>query len=304
MKHKPVLLKEVVELLDIKSGDNIVDCTVGDGGHAQAMLQASAPNGILLGIDADPESILRAKRFLYQYKDRVVLVRDNFVNLNEIIENTGFQPVHGILMDLGWSSPQFAERGRGFSFKKDEPLDMRYCANGAFDKSPTVTEIINQESEEELEQILRVYGEEKLSTEIAKAITRERKNKPISRTGDLARIILQVYRNKLKINKDVPWVGKIHPATRTFQALRIAVNNELEILERALVQARMLLEPEARLAVISFHSLEDRIVKHFFKASVDDLKIITKKPVTASLSEIKQNPRARSAKLRVAEKKE
>ena len=291
MRHIPVLLEETIDLLRLKSGDNAIDCTLGDGGHAAKILEAIKPEGKLLGIDADPESVLRAKRNLYEFGDRAIFVRDNFVNLKKIIDEGKFINIKGILMDLGWSSPQFEERGRGFSFQKEEELDMRYDTASA---NPTAKELINNLDEKELEKIFREYGEEKFSKKIAKLIIEKRKAKSIDKTTDLVNIILEAYRNKR---------GKIHPATRVFQALRIAVNDELGVLKSVLPQAVEALSPGGKLAVITFHSLEDRIVKHYFKGQNGHaLKIINKKPVICGQSECEANPRARSAKLRVAER--
>lgn len=305
MRHMPVLLNEVLASLQLKSGMNAIDCTLGDAGHAEKILEATSPNGKLLGIDADPEAVLRAKQFLYSFEDRVICARDNFTHLQEIIEREKFYPMNAILFDLGWSTPQFEERGRGFSFAKDEPLDMRY--EGKIQDTnnkiqiQTAADIVNESSVHELGKIFKGYGEEGLSKEIAKVIVEQRKKSRIERTGQLVEIILEVYRQKLKTKKEIPWVGGLHPATKVFQALRIAVNDELGVLEKALPQAVEALEPGGRIAVISFHSLEDRIVKHFFKGE-KRVKIITKKPIVCSAEEYEGNPRARSAKLRVAEK--
>lgn len=320
MRHEPVLLQEVLTALVLTNGKNIVDCTLGDGGHSEKIVQAIAPDGQLLGIDADPESLLRAKNFLNEYADRITFVRNNFEHLSEIIQDNDFGPVHGILMDFGWSSPQFAERKRGFSFQnRDEPLDMRYdprlaCEHMETDPplTPdgrplygrcTAAEILNTKDEAMLEEIFRVYGEEKLSKQIAKAVVEKRDVFPIESVADFVDIILSVYRTKLKTDKEVPWVGGLHPATKAFQALRIAVNDELGVIEQVIPQAIEALEPGGRLAVITFHSLEDRIVKHLFKAQrKKTISIITKKPIVASTEEAEANPRARSAKLRIIEK--
>ena len=297
MRHVPVLLDEVVDALQLKPGMNIIDCTLGDAGHAEKILEKIGPDGKLLGIDADVESVLRSKQHLYNFGNQVIFVRDNFVNLSKIAAEQKFNPVSGILLDLGWSSPQFEERGRGFSFAKpEEKLDMRYGGSGQ-----TASDLVNKLGEDELEKIFRECGEEKLSREIAKAVTEKRKTKVIEQVGELVEIILAVYRTKLKTEKQVPWVGGLHPATKVFQALRIAVNDELVVIEKVLPQAIEILAPGGRLAVISFHSLEDRIVKHFFKDS-KTIKIITKKPIVCSDEESASNPRAQSAKLRVIEK--
>lgn len=321
MRHDPVLLQEVLEALALEPGKRIVDCTLGDGGHSEEILKKIGSNGRLLGIDADPESLLRAKNFLREYNDQTTLVRQNFEDLSEIIMKNDFGPINGILIDLGWSSPQFAERKRGFSFQQaDEPLDMRYdprlpCEHVAQepplapDGRPiygrcTAAEIINTQSEEMLEEILRKYGEESLSKEIAAKIVEKREVFAIESVADLVEVVLEAYRKKLKTEKEVPWVGGLHPATKTFQAFRIAVNDELGVIEKVLPQAIDALVPGGRLAVITFHSLEDRIVKHFFKSQdKKTVHIITKKPITASEEEAEKNPRARSAKLRVIEKK-
>ena len=336
MRHEPVLMKETLELLNLKPNDNVVDCTLGDAGHSEAMLEKIAPKGKLLGIDLDTEAVLRAKRFLYRFEDRAVIVKNNFVNLKKIIEENNFPatslleqsarvrssqqavsgklPINAILMDLGWSSPQFEERGRGFSFQTDEPLDMRYSTA----EKETAADIVNSYNEQELASIFKNFGEEKLSKEIAKAIvsfTKHRvskdatrydsaeSNKKIERTGELTEIILQVYRIKLRTDKAIPWIGGLHPATKVFQALRMAVNHELENLKSVLPQAVDLLASGGRLAVITFHSLEDRIVKQYFKSMANKtIKLINKKPISATDEEIRLNPRSRSAKLRVIEK--
>ncbi|MFA5127926.1 MAG: 16S rRNA (cytosine(1402)-N(4))-methyltransferase RsmH [Patescibacteria group bacterium] len=301
MRHEPVLIHETIEAMNLRKGGRVIDCTLGDGGHAEAILEAIGPKGKLLGIDADPESLLRAKRFLYRFGEQVVYARDNFENLSKIIVDNNFGLADAILMDLGWSSPQFEERNRGFSFERDEPLDMRYTpVNGS---ETTAEKIINEWNVKELEEIFRRFGEEDLSKEIAEAIDAVRKVNQIKTTRELAEIILQVYRSKLKTEKEIPWIGGIHPATKVFQALRIAVNRELEVLKQALPQAYESLAGNGRLAVITFHSLEDRIVKHYFQTlSSGEAKLITAKPITAGEAELEANRRSRSAKLRVIEK--
>jgi len=302
MRHVPVLLKEVITALQLKPGMNIVDCTLGDAGHSEEILEKTAPDGKLLGIDSDTEAVLRAKRFLYRFEDRAILVRENFVNLKKVVEENKFNPINGILMDLGWSSPQFEERGRGFSFNlPDEPLDMRYetAQNGSL----TAGEVLNTYDEQELNKIFKLYGEEKFSYEIAKAITEKRKHEPFEKVWQLVEVILEVYRNILHTDKAVPRIGDIHPATKVFQALRIVVNKELENLKSALPQAVDILTPSGRLAVITFHSLEDRIVKQYFRSAENKaIKIISKKPIVAGDAEAKENPRSRSAKLRIVER--
>lgn len=299
MKHVSVLLSETIDSLQLKPGMNVVDCTLGDAGHSEAMIEKIAPNGKLLGIDLDAEAVLRANRFLYAFKEQIVLVRDNFTNIAEIVEKNNFKPVQGIVMDLGWSTPQFEERGRGFSFLTNEPLDMRYGNN----EGTTAAEVVNTYSETDLHHIFKQLGEEKLSHEIAKAITIYRKNKKLETTGELTEIVLQAYREKLRSDKEIPWIGGIHPATKVFQALRIEVNQELESLKKVLPQAVGILAPGGRLAVITFHSLEDRIVKQYFKSIVGkQIKLVSKKPIAATKAELAENPRSRSAKLRVVEK--
>ncbi|PSO44640.1 MAG: 16S rRNA (cytosine(1402)-N(4))-methyltransferase, partial [Parcubacteria group bacterium QH_9_35_7] len=216
--------------------------------------------------------------------------------LEKIVEETGLKDIQAILFDLGWSTSQLEDK-KGFSFQNKEKLDMRYG-----DKGKTASELVNNLPKDELDFIFRRYGEEKFSNKIAREIVDKREDSPIETTNQLVDIILKVYRNKLNSDKEVPWTGGTHPATQVFQALRIAVNKELKSLKQALPQAVEVLDNLGRIAVISFHSLEDRIVKHFFKDNEDRLEIITKSPITPAESELEQNPKARSAKLRVAEK--
>lgn len=301
--HTPVMLKEAIESLSIQPGGRYIDCTVGGGGHAAAIMERSAPGGQLLGIDADPKAIEVARKKLEAYGSSVLLVNDNFVNLEAICIKNDFKPVHGILFDLGFSSSQINSSNRGFSFQYDAPLDMRFGP----DQEVTAADIINTSTEAELANIIWEYGDEGYSRRIARHIINER---PVKTTLELAKIVERAIGSRR---------GRIHPATKTFQALRIAVNNELEHLELALKQAVNLLGFDGRLVVISFHSLEDRIVKRFFKKESSDcicppqamsctckhtarLKLITKKTVTPSEDEVKANPRSRSAKLRVAER--
>ncbi|MFA7653464.1 MAG: 16S rRNA (cytosine(1402)-N(4))-methyltransferase RsmH [Candidatus Magasanikbacteria bacterium] len=307
MRHVPVLLTEVVDGLDLKLGARVVDCTLGDGGHSEAILAKIGPKGKLLGIDADPESLMRAKQYLYNFNGQSIFVRDNFVNLAKILQENKFISVDAILMDLGWSSPQFSERGRGFSFQQDEPLDMQYAPPVIPAKAgmagKTASAIVNESSEAELAKIFKSYGEEKFFKEITRAIIAKRQIAKIERTSQLVAIILQVYREKLHTDKEIPWTGGTHPATQVFQALRIAVNDELGVLKSVLPQAVESLATNGRLAVITFHSLEDRIVKQYFqKENCKILKVINKKPIEASAEEVKNNPRSRSAKLRIVEK--
>lgn len=300
MRHVSVLLNEVLENLNLKSGSYVIDCTLGDAGHSEKILEKIGQDGRLLGIDADPEAILRAKQYLERFSSQTILVRGNFTNLKNIVEENSFVP-DAILIDLGWSTPQFSERGRGFSFlHPEESLDMRYSE----EVISTAADILNTRTVKELASIFKDYGEEKFSSLIAESIVEQRKSGKIFATvGDLVETILQVYRQKLRTDKEIPWIGGLHPATRVFQALRIEVNNELGVLETVLPQAMEVLKSGGRLAVITFHSLEDRIVKHYFKKENNKiLKIINKKPIVCSEEEGKNNPPSRSAKLRIIEK--
>lgn len=290
--HIPVLQKEVLQYLDPKPNENFIDCTIGGGGHSLAILEKTSPEGKILGIDADQEAVKSLKKGLQAFKKRIVLVCDNYANLREIIKKYKFRPIHGILLDLGLSSWHLKESGRGFSFLKKEPLDMRYDSQNPL----TAEKIINYWSALEIEKILRDYGEESFARQISKNLVDFRKVKPITNTFQLVEII----KNSLPRRSQQK---KIHPATKSFQALRIAVNDELNNLEKVLPQTLEVLKPGGRLVVISFHSLEDRIVKNFYRTrSSTDLKILTKKPVVPTTQEIKINPRSRSAKLRAAEK--
>ena len=296
------MLNEVIKSLAIQPGGRYIDCTIGGGGHAAAILEHSSPGGQLLGIDADPEAVEAALMRLEDYGSSILVVNDNFVNLESICIKNDFKPVHGILFDLGLSSLQLNGNGRGSSFQYAAPLDMRFSPS----QQVTAADIVNTSSEAELARLIRDYGEEGYSHRIAKYIVAER---PIKTTLELAQTIERAVGSRR---------GRIHPATKTFQALRIVVNHELEYLESALKQAVSLLGFEGRLVVISYHSLEDRIVKRFFKQESSDcicppealsctcrhtahLRLISKKVITPSPAEIKDNPRSRSAKLRIAE---
>jgi len=291
--HKSVLLEEVIKYLNPGPGNNFIDCTLGDGGHTIEILRRTLPDGKSLGIDFDMSAIKTARHEIEEEgldRDRIIFYEGNFADLGEIIQKTNFPKADGVLMDLGLRTEHLETSGRGFSFQKDEPLDMRFGTSG---DSLTAAEIVSSWPKDDLEWIFREYGEEKRSWKIAEAIIRERKHKRIISSLDLANLILTVIPRK-------PW-DKIHPATKVFQALRIAVNDELKNLEKILPQAIDALKSGGKLAIISFHSLEDRIVKHYFKEN-DNLKIITKKPITPSEEELVRNPKSRSAKLRVAEK--
>jgi len=301
--HIPVLLDEAIEGLQARRGGYFVDCTVGLGGHAAAILEKISPSGRLLGIDADPEAINASQDKLRDYGEAVTLVNDNFVNLEAICRRYHFHPVDGILFDLGVSSLQLDTAERGFSFHLDAPLNMRFDPRQGL----TASDIVNTFSEQELAQLIEKYGEERHSRQIARNIVQHR---PIATTLGLARLVEQVLGSKR---------AKIHPATRTFMALRIAVNSELQNLELALEQTINLLRLGGRLAVISYHSLEDRIAKQFMRRAassclcppgtvicrcghVPTLKLISRKVIKPSSLEIESNPRSRSAKLRIAER--
>jgi 16S rRNA (cytosine1402-N4)-methyltransferase len=315
MTHIPVLQKEVLEYLNPKPDENFIDATIDGGGHGLEILERIQPDGKLLGVDLDEELLrhLKIKSQKSNIKNKLILVCDNYINLKEIVERLNFKPVNGILLDLGMSSYHLEKSGRGFSFQKDEPLDMRYSnkiSNFQFPISNELTaaEIINKWSEKEIERILKEYGEEKFSKRIAKAIIEERRIKPIKTTFQLVEIIKKAipssYQRQKKLRtKAFGSLRDRHFATRTFQALRIAVNDELNNLKKVLPQSVEVLEKGGRLVIISFHSLEDRIVKNFFRElSGAKLKILTKKPIRPTYLEIKNNPRSRSAKLRAAEK--
>lgn len=294
--HIPVLSNEVVEYLNPQPGQKFIDATIDGGGHATAMLTRLVPDGKLLGIEWDNELLkqLEWKIESSKFKDDVILVNDSYTNLKKIAQENNFDGANGVLFDLGLSSWHLEQAGRGFTFQKDEPLDMRFAVNN---DGQTAEEIINHYSYDELVMILKEYGEERFAKSIAAGIIRARKEKLIKNTFELVEII----------KNSVPfWYrrGRLHYATKTFQALRIAVNKELENVQTGLSQALAVLTAGGRLAVISFHALEDRIAKNFFReqARMGKLSIVTKKPIAASYAEITTNPRARSAKLRVAEK--
>lgn len=281
--HIPVLARETLQALDPKPNENFIDGTLGGGGHALMILKKTAPRGKMLGIDQDANALARAKTLK---QERLVCAKGNFRDIKEIAAKAKFPRVSGILLDLGFSSDQLESSGRGFSFQRSEPLDMRLDASSPL----TAEKIVNFWSKQDIEKTLKEYGEEQFSKEIAEAITESRKKKQIEKTDQLAKIIL---------NAVPAWYKRqrIHPATKTFQALRIRVNDELEALKTALPQTLELLETKGRLAVISFHSLEDKIVKEFFKQN-PAITPIHKKPISASPEEIRKNPRSRSAKLR------
>ncbi len=282
--HEPVMVQEVLQLLNPQPGKLILDATVGTGGHAEHLLRAGAR---VIGLDQDPRALEWARQRLSPYGDQVQLIRGNFRRVRELLAPLGIVGVDGALFDLGVSSLQLADGSRGFSFQADGPLDMRMDP----DASVTAADLVNHLSEEELARLLREYGEERYARRIARKIVQSR---PIFTAAHLARLVASCY---------PPGPHRIHPATRTFQALRIAVNDELGALKEGLVQVRDLLRPGGVVVVISFHSLEDRIVKRFFReeALAGRLEILTKKPLSPTEAEVQRNPRARSAKLRAAQ---
>jgi 16S rRNA (cytosine1402-N4)-methyltransferase len=317
--HKSVLLEEAVELLNLKEGDAVVDATLGGGGHSREILKKISEKGILIAMDLDTEAInnfaeFQISNFKFQNKSQFsiykfenqFLVNNNFVNLEEILRSLKIEKVNAIVADLGWSSDQL--EGRGMSFMRDEPLDMRLARQ----QENTAKKVVNEYSQVDLEKIFKEFGEERFNKNIARKIIEYRKNKTIETTGELSEII------KAAIPKRYQH-GRINPATRAFQAIRIEVNNELRNLERFVPQAIGALKQKGRLAIISFHSLEDRIVKNIFRQNAGGcicpsnfpecrcgkspvVKIITKKPIIPGTEESKNNPRSRSAKLRICEK--
>jgi 16S rRNA (cytosine1402-N4)-methyltransferase len=300
--HLSVLYDEVLTWLRPRSGGRYIDATLGAGGHAKGILIASHPDGWLLGLDADPDALSFASKVLVSYDDRIVLHSANFRQIGEFARALGFDGVDGILMDLGLSSRQLDDADRGFSFNSDGPLDMRMNQ----DRGQSAAELVNTLSEADLADLFWRYGEERQARRIARAVVAER---PLTTTRQLAGLVAKVVGRR----------QRIHPATRTFQALRIAVNEELDALKEALPQARDLLGPGGRLAIIAFHSLEDRLVKQFYRQEAKDcicppqlpvcacqhqatLRVLTSKPVRPTADEIARNPRSRSARLRVAER--
>lgn len=307
-EHTPVLLTEVVEGLALKPGACWVDGTLGGAGHALALLEQTAPHGRLIGIDADPAALAAAEARLRaalgdSYEQRVTLVHGHFDQLEEIAARLQIAALDGVLFDLGVSSHQLDTPDRGFSFLNDGPLDMRLDPT----QGETAADLLAYSDERTIADLIFQYGEERASRRIARAIVEQRRSKPLTTTAELAELVTRAMGGRR---------GQIHPATRTFQALRIAVNQELRRIERVLPQAVSLLRPGGRLGVISFHSLEDRIVKQFMRAESGyaggdnpasgpvRLEIITRKPLVASDQEQRQNPRSRSAKLRIAERVE
>ncbi len=293
VEHVPVLLEEVLEFLACRPGKIYVDGTVGSGGHARAVLERTSPDGRLIGLDWDERAIERARERLAPFGDRVTLVKKNFEELGPVLASLAIPAVDGILLDLGVSSEQLDDPERGFSFRFAGPLDMRMSD----EVETTAAEILERRSAADLRDLIRQYGEERFAQRIAKAIVARRRSKPLRTTRELAELIA----GSVHFSR-----GRIHPATRTFQALRLAVNAELDHLRAFLAKGPNLLQPSGRLAIISFHSLEDRMVKESFRGCAKTEKgvtapfhILTPKPVRPSEAETAANPRARSAKLRV-----
>jgi 16S rRNA (cytosine1402-N4)-methyltransferase len=289
--HEPVVVAETVALLDPSRGGLFVDCTVGLGGHARALLAGGATR--LVGLDRDTTALAIAAGALAEWRDRVELVHADFRELQTVLAARGINLIAGAVADLGVSSMQLDAEGRGFSFRRDEPLDMRMDQT----QGPTAADLVAEADEEELANVIFQYGEERYSRRIARGVVDARRAGRIATTGQLAQIV----------RRAVPHKGyqRIDPATRTFQALRIWVNRELEGLDGFLLEASRLLGAGARLAVITFHSLEDRIVKHAFRALAageEALRVLTRKPVIPGEAELARNPRARSAKLRAIER--
>lgn len=306
--HTPVLKKEVVEALNCSSGGVYVDGTVGGGGHAREILEKSSPGGILIGIDLDDDALAEASANLKSFGHRKKLFKGNFADMAEILAGLHIEQVDGILLDLGVSSHQLDTASRGFSFSLDAPLDMRMDNSGGLN----AYDLVNSLPEDDLKKIIKEYGEEMMASRIVRAIAAKRKSAPIHTTRQLADIVFQAVPPAFRHRK-------IHPATRTFQALRIAVNEELVNVRKGIEEGVDLLKGGGRIAVISFHSLEDRIVKDIFRSlekgcicppdfpvctcrQKPKLRVLNRKPITAAAEEIKDNVRARSAKLRSAEK--
>ena len=303
MQHKPVLYQEIIHALQPRNGGRYVDGTLGAGGHARGILEACTPDGLLLGLDVDPQALALARETLAPYEGRIHLVQASHITLSQQLAALKWDSIDGIVLDLGASSMQFDNAERGFSFMQDGPLDMRFGINAMM----SAEEIVNTFDERELADIIFRYGEDRDSRKIAKAIVM---NRPLRTTRELVAVI----------EKASPRHGdRVHPATQTFQALRIAVNDELAAVEKTLPQAVASLNTGGRCAIISFHSLEDRIVKEYFREQSKDLinppyeriyeverkavvKLVNKKPILPTEEETRENPRARSAKLRVVEK--
>ena len=291
-RHESVLLEEAVQWLQPGPGKVLLDATLGLGGHARRWLEQSAPDGQMVGVDRDPQALLEARRVLESFGDRAMILQSDFRSCWERLERTGPARVDAILLDLGVSSLQLDSPERGFSFRGDGPLDMRMDPSQKLNAET----IVNESSEEQLREVLWKFGEERFARRIVSKILEARSQKRIRTTAELEAVIFHGVPRAYRY-------GRIHPATRTFQALRLAVNGEIEALEDFLEQAPSYLKPGGRLAVISFHSLEDRAVKVAFRQAAQEgtVRLLTKKPVTPGADECAGNPRARSAKMRVME---
>ena len=293
--HVPVMLQEVLDYLNLAPGQIIVDATLGTGGHALEILKRITPSGRLVGIDRDESSLSVCRQRLEPFKDSAELVHANFADLNQVLSNLGIAKIDGIVFDLGISSYQLQDAQRGFSFLEEGPLDMRLDKNSYI----CAYDLVNNLNENEISAMLWNFGQERWHNRIAHLLVQERRNEPIATTKQLASLVMRAIPHRYRRS-----YYRIHPATRTFQAVRIAVNRELEILENAVKQAVNLLNPQARICVISFHSLEDRTIKHTFRALKADglIDIITTKPLTPGSAELEVNSSSRSSKFRVAER--
>lgn len=308
-RHYSVMLTETVDGLNVKPDGIYVDCTLGGGGHAFEVLSRMNNKGRYIGIDQDSDAIVAASRRLERFSERLTVIRSNYEDIAEVTERLGIKKVNGILLDLGVSSWQLDSAERGFSYKQEAPLDMRMDQR----MNKTAYDIVNGYSKEELYRVIRDYGEDRFAGNIAKHITEAREERPIKTTTELAEIVKAAIPAKFRS-------GKGHPAKQTFQAIRIELNRELEVLENTLDTMVELLESEGRLCIITFHSLEDRIVKNAFRRFENPCtcppdfpvcicgaksrgKVITGKPIVPSEKEINENPRSKSAKLRIFEKK-
>lgn len=295
MTHQPVLLHEVVDGLDIHDGDILVDTTVGSGGHSEAILQSG--KGVrIIALDLDQDALARSRARLTRFSQRVDYVNESFRNLGDVLKGLGVEQVNKILFDFGISSEEIDESGRGFTFQKDEPLLMT-LRRDVTNETLTARDVVNDWSEESLVDIIRGFGEERFAGRIARHIVEARMEHAIETTAQLRDIIVDAVPSFYRS-------GRIHPATRTFQAIRIAVNGELDAIREGLKQGFRHLTPHGRIAAISFHSLEDRIVKQYSRTLANEgiAEILTKKPIVPTESEVKENPRSRSAKLRLIQK--
>jgi len=294
MAHFPVLLEEVIEALQLEPGCVVFDATAGGGGHSEEILKRILPDGKLIAVDRDPEAVERIEERFREYNGSVIAVNDDYRHVARILEKSGIEHIDGALFDLGMSSYQIDEGERGFSFLNDGPLDMRFDRR----EGVSVAHLVNNTRWEDLAEIIREYGEERHAKLVAKSISVARKIKPIETTGELARIVRDAVGSKYRRQK-------IHPAARTFQAFRIFINDELGAVEKGVGDTVDVLRSGGRICVISFHSLEDRIVKNIFRDRKNDgtIDVLTKKPLRPGMDEMRVNSRARSAKLRIAEKK-